>query len=105
MTDIIRYTTPTFTFDPQGEYLVSAITDAVLSLDIDGDEVLTKPFSAATVDTTTNTVTWTLTQAETASLPEGANGFMTAVIKVGSWRGESNPLFIIVRPTSYNQEM
>lgn len=105
MTDIIRYTTPTFTFDPQGEYQVSTITDAVLSLVIDGVEVLTKPFSAAIVNTTNNTVSWTLTQAETGSLSEDAKGFMTAVIKVGAWRGESNPVFFIVRPTSYNQEM
>lgn len=70
---IARFTTPTFvfTFD---EISVSDIVNAKLNLNIRGERYVTKDFSSANVNTDANTISWTLTQAESGTLPEGRTG-------------------------------
>lgn len=71
MNALIRYTTPTITFkfdsvDP------SDITDAYLSIKNVTNlsvSLITKPLSSASVGE--DTLSWTLTQTETGSLPAG----------------------------------
>lgn len=67
---IIRWTTPTFIFEFQ-TVQVSDITDAYFVVKQWDNAVITKDMTSATVDTTNNRLTWTLTQAEAGLLSTG----------------------------------
>lgn len=62
---IIRWTTPTFEFPFDEDIDVSDIDTAYLVIKQWGNNIVEKDITSATVDTSTNTVSWTLTQAET----------------------------------------
>ena len=70
---IARFTTPTLTFK-FGAFSVDRITNAKLNMNVRGERFVTKDFSAAEVDTDANTISWTLAQAESGTLPEGRTG-------------------------------
>lgn len=68
---IIRWTTPTFEFPFDEDIDVSDIDSAYLVLKQWGNTIVSKDITEATIDTTTNTVSWTLTQAETGLIANG----------------------------------
>lgn len=67
---VARYTTPVFSFK-MSRFAAENIVNAELILKACGSTVLHKDFSSADVNTATNVVSWTLTQEESGSLPEG----------------------------------
>ena len=62
---IIRWTTPTFEFPFDEDISVSDIDSAYLVLKQWGNTIVSKDISEADIDSDANTVSWTLTQAET----------------------------------------
>lgn len=67
---VIRYTTPTFIFEFQ-TIQVADITDAYFVVKQWDNVVIEKDLTSATVDTTHNKLTWTLTQTEAGLLSTG----------------------------------
>jgi hypothetical protein len=67
---IIRWTTATFIFEFQ-TIQVSDITDAYFVVKQWDNTVIEKDLTSATVDTTENKLSWTLTQAEAGLLTTG----------------------------------
>lgn len=68
---IIRWTTPTFEFPFDEDIDVSDIDSAYLVLKQWGNTIVSKDISEADIDTDANTVSWTLTQAETGLITNG----------------------------------
>ena len=65
---IIRYTTPTVIFS-YSDITVSSITKAYLTIKQRNNEIITKDITTATVGS--SSLSWTLSQAETALLTAG----------------------------------
>lgn len=62
---IIRWTTPTFEFSFGEDIDVSDIDTAYLVLKQWGNTIVSKDITEADIDTDANSISWTLTQAET----------------------------------------
>lgn len=89
---VIRYTTPTFIFEFQ-TIQVSDITDAYFVVKQWDNAVITKDLTSATVDTTNNRLSWTLTQAEAGLLSTGKRyAAMCDWLTSGGTRGRSKVL-------------
>lgn len=65
MSDLFRWTTPSFDFEFDDDVDVADVTEAVFAIKQWGNTIVEKDITTATVDTTNNIITWTLTQSET----------------------------------------
>lgn len=68
---IIRWTTPTFEFPFDEDISVSDIDSAYLVLKQWNNSIVQKDITEADIDTDENTISWTLTQAETGLIANG----------------------------------
>ena len=65
MSDLFRWTTPSFDIEFDDDLDVADVTEAVFAIKQWGTTIVEKDITTATVDTTNNIITWTLTQSET----------------------------------------
>ena len=65
MSDLFRWTTPSFDIEFDDDLDVADVTEAILAIKQWGNTVIEKDLSTATVDTENNIITWVLTQSET----------------------------------------
>ena len=71
MSSVIRWTTPTFEFPFDEDIDVSDIDSAYLVLKQWRNTIVSKDITEANIDTDANTISWTLTQAETGLIANG----------------------------------
>lgn len=65
MSDLFRWTTPSFDIEFDDDLDVADVTEAVLAIKQWGNTIVEKDITTATIDTENNIITWTLTQSET----------------------------------------
>lgn len=102
MAQIIRGTTPTITFS-YSDIQVSDISKAVLVLKQGGKDVLEKDKTTATADTANNTLSWTLSQAETLDLSSKDVTLVCDWVLANGVRGRSHELISHVGEPGKNE--
>lgn len=71
---IVRWTTPTIKYTFKSQVPVSTISKAYLTAKVRGVVMFQKDITSATVNSTTNTISWMLAQSDTGALPYKQQG-------------------------------
>ena len=98
---VSAFSTPTFIFAFSDD--VSKVTDARLTLKLGGEAVVQKDYAAAIKDTEANTLSFTLTQEDTGSLPVGVTGDVVCDWMMGDVRGRRKPAQFVTISTGFEE--